>query len=269
MDLTIFDVEHGSCALLTTDASTRMLIDCGHNATKGWTPGLHLQRLGVQVLDWLAITNYDEDHVSGFVDLEHRVRVAWMLRNMSVDGATMRALKSETGIGPNMDRLADRVGDFHPSSDPRPNMPGVTFEIYNNIWPTFDDENNLSMVLVLRIAGTVFIFPGDLECDGWDQLLADQPGLRAAVAQADVLVASHHGRESGICDDMFCRYGCKPAIVVISDDCHRYDTQRTTGYYGGKAKGIHFRGQQRYVLTTRSDGQIRFTFPADGFCYVT
>lgn len=42
MQLQIFDVEHGACALLTADNGTRLMIDCGHNATTGWRPGSYL-----------------------------------------------------------------------------------------------------------------------------------------------------------------------------------------------------------------------------------
>jgi beta-lactamase superfamily II metal-dependent hydrolase len=258
MELDIFNVEHGQCALLTCDNGNRMLIDCGHNASTGWTPGYHLQRLGVSALDLLAITNYDEDHVSGLVDLRERVSISQYLRNKSVNSTTIRTLKSDTGIGPNMDELADVISSLSISTGPGAPFPGLTHHVYYNDYPTFRDENNLSMVLTLRFAGTVFIFPGDLECDGWERLLANSPGLQRDVAECHVLIASHHGRESGICPAMFDKYGCKPQIVIISDDCHKYDTQKTTSYYGSKCRGIPFRGQQRQVLTTRSDGSLRF-----------
>src|ERR1041384_6364295 len=103
--LQIFDVEHGQCALLTAPlvggGLGRLMVDCGHNATMKWTPGGHLAGLGVQRLDLLAVTNYDEDHVSGFRSFgEYGVFVAWMLRNKSVAPQTITHLKSEDGMGP-------------------------------------------------------------------------------------------------------------------------------------------------------------------------
>lgn len=35
MELKIFDVEHGACALLTCDNGSRLMIDCGHNGDTG------------------------------------------------------------------------------------------------------------------------------------------------------------------------------------------------------------------------------------------
>lgn len=61
-----------------------------------------------------------------------------------------------------------------------------------------------------------------------------------------------------------------PQIVVISDDCHQYDTQKTTQYYASKASGIRgFRiGGDRSVLTTRSDGELTFTWRGFRDCIV-
>lgn len=259
MLLQIFDVEHGACALLTCDNGNRLMIDCGHNATTGWTPGKHLQRF-TQKLDMLMITNYDEDHVSGLRDLEARIPLGWLVRNTSVTGDNLLHLKSETGAGANIKHLASRFDDFVPSANPRPEFPGVSWTVFNNIYPTFTDENNLSMVVSLSINGINFLFPGDLEGNGWRRLLIDNAAFRAAVSSTDVLIASHHGRDNGICEEMFDVLHCNPAIVVISDDYHQYDTQKTTGYYKSKAKGISFHGETRYVLTTRCDGEIWFDF---------
>lgn len=263
MDLTIFDVEHGACALLTSDTGTRLMLDCGHNASTGWTPGQHLYKLGATRLDVLMITNYDEDHVSGFRDLDERVFIEWMFRNRTVNGPDLHRLKSDTGMGAGIAHLARRVAAFVPSANPLPHFPRVSWEVFWNEYPhDFDDENNLSMVVKLVVDGIAFLFPGDMECAGWRQLFASNPAFRSAVANIDVLVASHHGRDNGICPDLFDNHGCKPAIVVISDDYHKYDTQKTTGYYGSKCRGISFRGESRRVLTTRMDGDIHFSFSA-------
>jgi len=260
VDLRIFNVEHGACALLTSDVGTRLMIDCGHNASTDWTPGKHLRAMGASTLDMLCITNYDEDHVSGFRDLDAQVFVAWLVRNVSVTAADLYRLKSESGLGANIKHLANRFAEFLPTQNPEPSFPGVTRELYYNRYPDFDDENNLSLVLCLTVNGVRFIFPGDLERAGWLALLRQQPGLRAAVSAADVLVAAHHGRDSGICTEMFDELKCNPSVVVISDDRHQYDTQATTTYYASKCKGITFRGAPRKVLTTRNDGAIAFRF---------
>ena len=270
MHLTIFDVEHGQCALLTADNGQRLMIDCGHNATTGWRPGDYLAAQGIKRLEYLAVTNYDEDHVSGLQNLLYRVTVQTLLYNPSVSGQQLLSLKSDTGAGPGIKTLSSMLSSVSPATS-APAMPGVDVSRYWNVYPHFQDENNLSMVVCLGLNGTGFIFPGDLECAGWNTLLAGQASFSQKAKAANVLVASHHGRENGICPELFDAHGCNPEIVVISDDYHQYDTQKTTAYYGSKCKGISgFRTEQglRRVLTTRRDGKITFSFN-NGRCFVT
>jgi len=109
MQLQIFDVEHGACALLTGDNNARLMIDCGHNATSGWKPGTYLRGQNITTLEMLAITNYDEDHVSGADDLFGKTDVKWLWRNPSVSGLIIKSLKSEYGMGPGIERVFKEI----------------------------------------------------------------------------------------------------------------------------------------------------------------
>jgi beta-lactamase superfamily II metal-dependent hydrolase len=276
--LQIFDVDHGQCALLTLPSPIgmrRVLIDCGHSVNfRGapWFPGKHLQQTGVDWLDLLVCTNYDEDHVSGFPDLQNRgIRIGCILGNPSVAPETIAKLKTEDGMGDGIRALAGvlaiRKGMGWAQTPPI--IPGLDLTWTWNPYPFFEEENNLSLILTLRIHGFCFMFPGDMEKDGFEHALQTCPSFRQAVAGVHVLLAAHHGRENGKCPMMFDVYGCKPQVIVISDDYKQYDTQETTAYYASKARGIAwFRNQgPRYVLTTRSDGEIRFSFQ-NGSCRV-
>ena len=139
----------------------------------------------------------------------------------------------------------------------------------------FDAEGEFSQRLQVAPARTVYeldqaiasgwvcfdphiMFPGDLECAGWLKLL-EQSEFRDVLKSTSVLIASHHGRASGICDEIFAA-GCNPYFVVISDKGYMYDTQETVSYYRSRAGGGMFRGELRHVLTTRRDGHITFRF---------
>ena len=269
MDLKIFDVEHGACALLTTDTGHRLMIDCGHNATTGWYPGNYLAGHGIARLDGLCISNYDQDHVSGFPNLADRVQIGTLFRNTSVAPEVIWQLKSEDGIvSAAMTRFVRAISyEFGaPGAAVLPQFPGAAYRLYRNAYPGFDDENNLSLVMGLTFSGCNFLFTGDLEAPGWAHLLRTDPAFRADVATTHVLVAAHHGRENGIYSELFDVYKCRPQVVVISDDYHQYDTQQTVAYYRSKCTGVtNFRGQgQRHVLTTRRDGAINFVASPSG-----
>lgn len=269
--LQIFDVDHGQCALLTLPSligPRRVLIDCGHATNfegAPWYPGQHLRALGVDYVDLLICTNYDEDHASGFPDLEQRgVGVGCILGNPSVSPETIVHLKTEDGMGRGIEAIASALAARRNIGwmQVPPDIPGLSLTWTWNPYPAFEDENNLSLVATLNIRGFKFMFPGDMERQGFRHLLRTCPPFRSTVAGVNVLVAPHHGRRSGICEEMFDECGCNPAVIVISDDFKRYDTQETTAYYSRKARGIPwFRdGGARYVLTTRRDGEIRFSF---------
>ena len=95
MEIEIFDVEHGACALITADNQSRLLIDCGHNSTSGWRPSTSLPARGVTQVEALVVSNYDEDHVTDFPNLMSNVYVPRLVRNPSVTPDCLRYLKSE------------------------------------------------------------------------------------------------------------------------------------------------------------------------------
>jgi len=279
--LQIFDVDHGQCALLSMPglfgSVHYVMIDCGHavNFRGGpWYPGAHLQKMGVKYIDMLVCTNFDEDHMSGFCDLNERgITVGYILCNPTVAPNTIIKLKTEDGMGDGIKELATMLSARQAigwNQEP-PMIPGVDNMIWTwNPYPAFDDENNLSLVFTLDVLGFRFMFAGDMERKGWKNIFNTCPAFGPVVAGVDVLIAPHHGRQNGIYEDMYDVNGCKPRLVVISDDYKQYATQETTQYYGRKASGIlYFRGQYdpRKVLTTRSDGPIRFSF-LEGRCEV-
>ncbi len=264
MDLKIFDVEHGACALLTCDNNSRLMVDCGHNATTGWKPGAYLKGVGISTLEMLAITNYDEDHVSGIADLCDEVDIRWLWRNRSVSASDLHKLKSEDGMGDGIERLAYEIAHVFTGdrTSPQPTFQGLERKAFCADYPKFEDENNLSMAVFLKCHGTGVLFTGDLERAGWLELLKET-SFQQALRDTSVFVASHHGRENGCCDEVF-DY-CKPYYVIISDKGYMHETQETVDYYRARAKGGPFRDGKRHVLTTRRDGCIGFSFSNDSW----
>ncbi len=269
MKLEIFDVEHGQCALLTGDDGARLMLDCGHNTSTNWRPSTHLKSLGVTALDWLVVTNYDEDHVSDLPNLLRTVHVRLLSRNRSVDGSDLRKLKSEHGCGNGIDALADMIGKFTGSATNVPDFGGMKLTTFHNTYPNdFDDENNLSLVTILSWPNFKICFPGDMEKAGWKKLLERQ-NFRTAMSEINVLVASHHGRESGRCDELFSNTGLKPNLIVVSDGDIQFKSQETINWYATKAIGCNHNGRNRSVLTTRSDGKIEFQIGTNGATFST
>lgn len=271
MHLAIFDVEHGACAMLTSSNTDRIaMIDSGHNATTGWRPSSFIKNnLGKTHLDYLFITNPDQDHMSDLNGLwENEIDVNVLIRNRKVSAEDLRKIKEQ------QNELTDdieRYLDIHKRytgkvSEPfDESMGGIEFTSFSNPYPTFIDTNNLSLVVFIKFMGFKILFPGDMEKQGWLKLLEDQ-SFRDELNNTTILVASHHGRENGFCEDIFDYF--TPKAVVISDKPIVHSTQEMVPDYRNvtDAQGVYIKttGKKRHVLTTRRDGNIIFTVNSDG-----
>ncbi|HSF94747.1 MAG TPA: hypothetical protein VLA52_06945, partial [Thermohalobaculum sp.] len=116
-----------------------------------------------------------------------------------------------------------------------------------------ENTNDISLVTFLTCNGVKFIFPGDLEGEGWGGMLS-QPGFADELNDVNIFVASHHGRRNGYRADVM-RLAA-PNVVVMSDSPINYATQETVNLYGSHCSGIEFNGEPRRVLTTRNDGSL-------------
>jgi hypothetical protein len=124
--------------------------------------------------------------------------------------------------------------------------------------------NDLSLVVVAQFGAFKIVFAGDLEVAGWRRLLA-LPSFRQDLMGTSVFVASHHGRESGCCTELFDLF--RPQLVIISDDERQFDSQDTDDWYRNRCTGAIFAanaGARRYVATTRKDGSMRIDVDAAG-----
>lgn len=234
-----------------------MLWDCGHSDT--YSPSQFLPAQDIQRIDRFFVTNYDEDHISDLPELRSNLHITTLHRNPSISAEQLRALKLRSGpISPAMQSLLQMIqGYTFGPPDPPPPFPGVYFSNFWNLYGSdFEDTNNISFITFLQSGSHYFIIPGDLEEAGWKQLLSSED-FRTALSGVNVFIASHHGRESGYCREVF-DY-CTPQVVVFSDSSVKHATQEMANTYANHAMGVTFNGQTRKVLSTRNDGSIMWT----------
>lgn len=270
----VWDVEHGSCVMvqhvnkvgLNQEVGGRLaMIDSGSSAD--FKPSAYVESLGRNKLDYLFITNADQDHMSDLKGLEDAgIEVTTLLRNPSYTGEQMRQIKLMSGpLTDDAKWYVNALGDFtdRVGSPFNSSMGGITYTAFYNsygsgVWQ-FKDTNNLSFAVFIKYNSFKMLFPGDLEKAGWTALL-QRADFRAELAGTDVLMASHHGRESGYCEEIF-RY-FTPSCVVISDKSVVHATQQMVPDYRQviRPSGVKVRTtmKDRHVLTTRRDGWIQF-----------
>ena len=196
-----------------------------------------------------------------------------LFRNPSYTADQIRQIKRLSGpLTIDAERYASACSTFNiPVDEPfNLHMGGITAITFWNPYPTFTDTNNLSLVIFIKYGTFKILFPGDLEKSGWQALL-QRADFCAELVGTDVLVASHHGRESGYCEDIFDYF--TPSAVVISDKPIEHETQKTVPDYRRVVRngGVRVRTtmKDRHVLTTRRDGWIQFTVTNDGYAIDT
>ena len=255
MRFEILNVEHGFCAYALGLDGGAFLFDCGHGpATR---PSTYLPMQGITRIRSFFVTNYDEDHISDLPNVRQSLDIDSLTRNASITSAQIRSLKPKP-ISTAMNELLRMIDSFKIGVSPEQlAVPGLSISIFHNHYPSFTDTNNVSKLTFLDVGSMSFVLGGDLERPGWLQLLQN-PYVRSFLNRVDVFVASHHGRESGYCAEVF-NY-CRPKLIVISDGPIQYNTQRMASTYSQHASGelfTTFSGQYlRKVVTTRKDGNI-------------
>lgn len=277
MILRVWDVEHGACAMVQHAIGQHgcklAMIDSG--STDDWRPSDYIRHdLRRTKLDYLFITNADQDHMSDLQGLwDAGITVPVMFRNPSYTGEQMRQIKRQSGsLSADAERYVSACSSFNePVDEPFDlHMGGITATTFWNPYPTFTDTNNLSLVVFIKYSNFKILFPGDLEKAGWRALL-QRPEFCAELHGTDVLVASHHGRESGYCADIFNYF--TPSAVVISDKPIEHETQQTVPDYRRivRSQGVRVSTtmKDRHVLTTRRDGWIQFNVNNDTYTITT
>jgi beta-lactamase superfamily II metal-dependent hydrolase len=255
------NVGHGQAVHLFTPDGKVVVIDLGCSAD--FSPLTWLSSIS-KVIDLLIITHPHGDHIDEILLLEKlgfRVRQFWRPKWLSREEVYAA---NQPEYEEKLDRyfeLSDTYNGVVKSEElvGNPNYTGgVHIRTYASSECGRSNINNHSGVVTINHAGSTIIVPGDNEPASWRALLA-QPDFAAALAAADILMASHHGRESGFCGDLFLNRR-KPRLFVISDG--RVKETDATSRYSANATGwtVHSRGKlpstARKAVTTRTDGYI-------------
>lgn len=282
MRVTIHNVGHGLCISLIhmsphSGECRALLWDCGRSDT--FRPSQWLPEQGVVIIEHLFVTNYDEDHIKDLPCLRKYMPIASLCRNPTISTLQLERLKKKSGpITPAMATLLDMMDNCSQSiglsameklgielgnstyrniSCSIPGVKIVTF--YNSFKRPLHDTNNISLVTFLYCEvsnkRTCFLIPGDVETAGWYTLL-EHHEFRQRLKDVNIFVASHHGRTTGYCKELFADGLCSPWVVVVSDGPIQFGTQEdTASTYGRHATGVECNRQHRKVLSTR-DGSI-------------
>src|SRR6266851_2132055 len=212
---TLFDVGHGFCAYATTPGGSDILFDCGYDNELQFYPSRYFVDRRITRVHNLVLSHFDQDHVCDLPKLREGVNFDVINRNATIPVEFIRTEKRQGGvITTAMASALEMHRDWTHPMTAKQDYGGVNVNYFYNSYPAFTDMNNLSLVTFLEYDGCGIVIPGDLEKEGWAELLK-LPSFCQCLRETNIFIASHHGRNAGYCEEVF-NY-CDPLVVVLSD----------------------------------------------------
>lgn len=265
LTIVFWDVQHGNAAYIKTPASKHIVQDLGTGSYKGtgpdFSPLLYLKnRYGIDQLDEVIITHPHGDHLDDIVNFDRLLpRALCRPNHLTNDEVWAGNQNADPDIIQKYLDINDRYNEpLSEENDPKlpSNNGGVDIRFFVSRSCSTSNLNNHSVVTVISYETCRVLIPGDNESASWHELLKRDDFLKA-ISGTDILVAPHHGRDSGFCSELFNYF--EPKLTVISDG--RFGDTSATSRYDQVTQGwtVHNRkGQdiERKCVTTRADGVI-------------
>lgn len=260
----IHNVGHGQAVHAFTPDGQIVVIDLG--TSTDFSPLEWLSR-DTKTIDSLVVTHPHGDHIDEMLlidKLGFKVRQLWRPKWLPRDvvyGANQMAYQGKLDAYFDMsNRYSSPINNEELVGNPRVTG-GVTIEKFASRNCGTSNINNHSGVVVFEYLGARIVIPGDNEPPSWKELLK-QPDFLSMVQDTHVFMASHHGRQSGYCPELFAALNkTAPRLCIISDG-RVLDTDATQRYsYHAEGWTVGSRStanlkEDRYCVTTRSDGTI-------------
>lgn len=265
LEIVFWDVQHGSATYIKTPNGKHIVKDLGTGSYKTndekFSPLLHLkQKWRVNQLDYVIITHPHKDHIDDIMNFDELSPLALSRpKHLPRDEIMKNVQKEDEYLFEKYFEIDQRYSSpISSTSDPllSNNNGGVKIEKFTPNSSSTSNINNHSIVTVLSYADSKVILTGDNEPPSWNELLEIER-FKNSIKNADILLAPHHGRNSGFSPELFEYFN--PKLTIVSDG--RFCDTSATDRYSKISKGwlVHRRNgneEMRKCVTTRNDGVI-------------
>lgn len=256
----VWNVELGLAIHVKSPNGKYIVIDLG--STKDVSPISTLQNKEV---GYMVITHPHLDHFSDVENLGNaKPKVLWRCQEYTSTELINEATLDKKHI---VRTYCTFVSSYNEelTSSANPSNPntfgGLTASLFNTNECDKSNKNNFSAIVVLKLGNAKIVVCGDNEKDSFNYLMQKE-NFKESVKNAWVMVAPHHGRESGYCDEFVSLVN--PYITIISDTSK--GSTSVSEKYSNKSKGFNIynrntgKHEERKCLTTRNDGNICIEF---------
>lgn len=256
----VWNVDLGLAVHIKAPNGKYIVIDLG--STKGLSPISYLHGKNV---GYMVITHPHHDHFSDIQNIGNaRPTVLYRCHDYT-RGELMTGIleQQKATFEAYCNFVESYTADVEPGNSPKSGVPfdGLCVNAYSTSLCDKSNKNNHSSIVVLQLGNAKIVVCGDNESESFE-ILMKKDSFKKAVENAYVLVAPHHGRESGYYKDFVSLVN--PCITIISDTSK--GNTSVTEKYANITKGysvfnrLTFKNEQRKCLTTRNDGNIQVGF---------
>lgn len=268
LEIVFWDVQHGHSTYLKTPNGRHILIDLGIGSYDDkntlFSPILHLKNTwNVRQVDYVGVTHPHLDHIDDILNFDTVNPKIFSRPTHITNAEVMEGVREQDRAKFEKyceinDRYNSPISDDSPDNlSNENNWGGVKIKIFS---PTTCDKknfNNHSKVFVFEYLKTKIVVPGDNEKCSFEELMKLE-SFKEAVKNAELLVAPHHGRESGYYTEFVSLVN--PLLTIVSDG--RFCDTSANGRYSAMSRGwdVYKKSKNEHTtrkcLTTNSDGEV-------------
>ncbi|RHF39858.1 competence protein ComEC [Streptococcus lutetiensis] len=258
-EVTVVDIGQGDSILVRDVKGQTLLIDVGgkvrFSEKKSWQKRLadsnaertlipYLKSRGIGKIDQLVLTHTDTDHMGDMLEVAKELKIGQVLvspgsltkPDFVVKLRQMKTPVHAVSAGDNLPIMGSHLQVLYPNA-------------------VGDGGNNDSVVLYGNLLGKNFLFTGDLEEEGEEQMMATYPNL-----PVDVLKAGHHGSKGSSSPEFLDHISPQMALISAGQNnrykhphqetLDRFQNQNMTIYRTDQQGAIRFRGLNHWKIET-------------------
>lgn len=258
-EVTVVDIGQGDSILVRDVKGQTLLIDVGgkvrFSEKKSWQKRLadsnaertlipYLKSRGIGKIDQLVLTHTDTDHMGDMLEVAKELKIGQVLvspgsltkPDFVVKLRQMKTPVHAVSAGDNLPIMGSHLQVLYPNA-------------------VGDGGNNDSVVLYGNLLGKNFLFTGDLEEEGEEQMMATYPNL-----PVDVLKAGHHGSKGSSSPEFLDHISPQMALISAGQNnrykhphqetLDRFQNQNMTIHRTDQQGAIRFRGLNHWKIET-------------------
>ena len=270
VEMVFWDVQHGHATYIKSPNNRHIVIDLGTGDYSGknleFSPLKHLKyKYGVTQLDYVIITHPHLDHIDDVLNFDLLSPKVFCRPRQLTNDEVMKGVRDQDKE--KFKKYCQLNDHYVTNIDGGPNDPKIPanygnmkISIFHSTSCTHDNFNNHSILTVIEFADMKVVVPGDNEKCSYEELLKSDT-FKSSIKNSDILLAPHHGRDTGFNVDFINLVN--PRLTVVSDG--RFCDTSANGRYSQKSRGwIVYKSDgsstERKCLTTNSDGEVNANF---------